>query len=133
MVWKQCKYRVFYVKIIRKYGCLFMRNVFYFSKKVRLFSQNDVLFLFLFFDKSGWDHCLRKKYMLVVCESKCFHSLKRKGLQERSENKIPLACIRRLSFLSRLWNLLLKSLLFTVDSFWTVHQCIPMASNRKWA
>ena len=25
-----------------------MRNVFYFSKKVRLFSQNDVLFLFYF-------------------------------------------------------------------------------------
>ena len=48
MVWKQCKYRVFYVKIIRKYGCLFVRNVFYFSKKVRLFSQNDVLFLFYF-------------------------------------------------------------------------------------
>ena len=25
-----------------------MKNVFYFSKKVRLFSQNDVLFLFYF-------------------------------------------------------------------------------------
>ena len=27
---------------------MFVRNVFYFSKKVRLFSQNDVLFLFYF-------------------------------------------------------------------------------------
>ena len=35
-------------KIIRKYGGLFVRNVFYFSKKVRLFSQNDVLLLFYF-------------------------------------------------------------------------------------
>ena len=33
---------------MRKYGCFFVRNVFYFSKKVRLFSQNDVLFLFYF-------------------------------------------------------------------------------------
>ena len=27
---------------------MFVRNVFYFLKKVRLFSQNDVLFLFYF-------------------------------------------------------------------------------------
>ena len=48
MIVKQCKTRVFYIKIIRKYGCLWVRIVFYFSKKVRLFSQNDVLFLFYF-------------------------------------------------------------------------------------
>ena len=48
MIVKQCKTRVFYIKIIRKYGCLVVRNVFYFLKKVRLFSQNYVLFLFYF-------------------------------------------------------------------------------------
>ena len=48
MIVKQCKTRVFYIKIIRKYGCLWVRIEFYFSKKVRLFSQNDVLFLFYF-------------------------------------------------------------------------------------
>ena len=31
-----------------------MRNVFYFSKKVRLFSQNDVLFLFYFLINLAW-------------------------------------------------------------------------------
>ena len=45
---KPCKTRIFYIKIIRKYGCLWVRNLFYFSKKVRLISQNDVLFLFYF-------------------------------------------------------------------------------------
>ena len=48
MIVKQWKTRVFYIKIIRKYGCLFVRNVGFFSKKVRLFSQNDLLFLFYF-------------------------------------------------------------------------------------
>ena len=48
MIVKHCKTRVFYIKIIRKYMCLCVRNVFYFLKKVRLFSQNGVLFLFYF-------------------------------------------------------------------------------------
>ena len=48
MIVKQCKTRVFYIIIRRKYGCLQVINVFYFSKKVRLFSQNNVLFLFYF-------------------------------------------------------------------------------------
>ena len=47
--------------------------------------------------------------MLVVCESKCFHSLKRKGLQERSENKIPLHALEDFPFFRVFWNLLLKS------------------------
>ena len=48
MIVKHCKTRIFYIKIIRKYMCLCVRNVFYFLKKVRLFSQNGVLFLFYF-------------------------------------------------------------------------------------
>ena len=42
MIVKQCKTRVFYIIMFVSEKCVL------FSKKVRLFSQNDVLFLFYF-------------------------------------------------------------------------------------
>ena len=52
---KQCKTRVFYIKIIRKYGCLWVRNVFYiFEKSEVIFTKWCFIFV-LFFDKSDYD------------------------------------------------------------------------------
>ena len=44
-----------------------MRNVFYFSKKVRLFSQNDVLFLFYFLiNPAGTTDVGEKKHSYIL-------------------------------------------------------------------
>ena len=53
-----------------------MRNVFYFSKKVRLFSQNDVLFLFYFLiNPAGTTEIVQlQTYVLLLIMSWFLHS-----------------------------------------------------------
>ena len=53
---KQCKTRVFYIKIIRKYMCLWVRNVLFFEKSEVIFTKWRFIFV-LFFYKSDYDHC----------------------------------------------------------------------------
>ena len=43
-----------------------MRNVFYFSKKVRLFLQNDVLFLFYFLINPTMTTVFAKKGIVIL-------------------------------------------------------------------
>ena len=66
MIVKQCKTRIFYIKIIRKYGWFVSeKRVLFFEKSEVIFTKWCFIFV-VFFDKSDYDHCFTQTWKSVI-------------------------------------------------------------------